>query len=129
MSMRTKSITAAAIAGGMLVGSGILAAPANAEINRSAQGTCKSGAIWDLDVERDDGMLEIDFDVDRARPGETFRVAVKVNRARVWRANLRADRDGDVWFTRMVRDRQGPDRVTVRMVSSRGDVCRGTVRI
>lgn len=26
----------------------------------------QSGAIWDLDVERDDGLLEIDFDVDLA---------------------------------------------------------------
>ena len=129
MSRRTKSIAAATVATGMLIGSGMLAAPANAEINRSAQGTCKSGAIWDLDVERDDGMLEIDFDVDRARPAENFRVVVKVNRKRVWRANLRTDRDGDVWFTRMVRDRRGPDRVTVRMVSPRGDVCRARVRI
>ena len=129
MSKRVKSLTAVGVAIGMLVGSGMLAAPANAEIERSKQGTCRSGAVWDLDVERDDGMLEIDFDVDRARPVENFRVVVKVNRKRVWRANLRTDRDGDVWFTRMVRDRRGPDRVTVRMVSSRGDVCRARVRI
>jgi len=129
MSRRMKSLAAATVATGMLIGSGMLAAPANAEINRSAQGTCKSGAIWDLDVERDDGMLEIDFDVDRARPVENYRVVVKVNRKRVWRASLRTDRDGDVWFTRMVRDRRGPDRVSVRMVSPRGDVCRAAVRI
>ena len=129
MSKRARVLTAAGVAAGMIIGSGLIAAPANAEINRSAQGTCTSGAVWDLDVERDDGMLEIDFDVDRARPSENFRVVVKVNRQRVWRTNLRTDRDGDVWFTRMVRDRRGPDRVTVRMVSPRGDVCRGSVRI
>lgn len=66
MSIRTKSVLAASVAGGMLIGSTMMAAPANAEIERSAQGTCKSGAIWDLDVERDDGLLEIDFDVDLA---------------------------------------------------------------
>lgn len=129
MSKRVKGLIAGGVAAGMMIGSGIIAAPANAEINRSAQGTCTSGAIWDLDVERDDGMLEIDWDVDRARPVERFRVVVKVNNQRVWRANVRTDRDGDVWFTRMVRDRQGPDTVSVRMVSPRGDVCRGSVRI
>ena len=129
MSSRNKRLAATGIATGLLIGSGILAAPANAEIERSTQGMCRSGAVWDLDVERDDGMLEIDFDVDRARPVEIYRVVVKVNSKRVWRANMRTDRDGDVWFTRMVRDRQGPDRVTVRMVSSRGDVCRGSIRI
>lgn len=129
MAKRMKGFTALGVATGLLIGSGMLAAPANAEIERSKQGMCRSGAVWDLDVERDDGMLEIDFDVDRARPLENFRVVVTVNRKRVWRANLRTDRDGDVWFTRMVRDRRGPDRVTVRMVSSRGDVCRGSIRI
>lgn len=129
MSRRTKSIAAATVATGMLIGSGMLAAPAHAEISKSDRGTCRSGALYDLDVERDDGLLEIDFDVDRARPGERFRVVVKVNDKRVWRANVRTDRDGDVWFTRMVRDRQGPDRVSVRMVSPRGDVCRASVRI
>lgn len=129
MSRRMKSLAAATVATGMLIGSGMLAAPANAEIERSEQGMCRSGAVWDLDVERDDGMLEIDFDVNLARPMENYRVVVKVNRKRVWRANLRTDRDGDVWFTRMVRDRRGPDRVTVRMVSSRGDVCRARLRI
>ena len=129
MSLRTRSVLAASVAGGMLIGSTMMAAPANAEIERSAQGTCKSGAIWDLDVERDDGLLEIDFDVDRARPGEVYRATVKVNKKRVWRANLRTDSDGDVWFTRMVRDRKGPDRITVRLVSNKGDVCRAKVRV
>ena len=129
--MRTavKGTAAMGVAAGMLIGSGILAAPAQAGIERTAQGTCRSGAIWDLDVERDDGMLEIDFDVDRARPGEVYRVTVKVNNQRVWRTTKRTDSDGDVWFTRMVRDRQGPDRVQVRLKSPSGDVCRGTVRI
>lgn len=43
MSIRTKSVLAASVAGGMLIGSTMMAAPANAEIERSAQGTCNPG--------------------------------------------------------------------------------------
>ena len=129
MSIRAKAVAATTVAGGMLIGSTMIAAPAHADISRSDEGMCRSGALYDLEVERDDGMLEIDFDVDRARPGEVYRATVKVNKKRVWRANLRTDSDGDVWFTRMVRDRKGPDRITVRLVSNNGDVCRAKVRV
>jgi hypothetical protein len=129
MNRRTKKMTAIGATAGLIIGSGILAAPASAEIERSDRGTCRSGAIWDLDVERDDGRLEVDFDVDRARPGDTYRVTVKVNNRTVMTRTLRADRDGDFWFNRSFRDSRGPDTVSVRAVSPRGDVCRGSVRI
>lgn len=112
--------TAIAIPAAMLV-----ASPAQAGIDRS--GRC-AGAEFELSVDRENGGFEVDADIDDARAGSKWRIALRHEGKVFTRVVRTADREGDISVERFRRNTAGADtfRLTVTQLST-GKVC--TTRI
>jgi hypothetical protein len=95
----------------------------DAEVRAAA--SCGHGASAKLKVKRDDGALEVEFELEHSRtPGARWRL-VLVHEHRVsWRGSAHArGRNAGFEVSRRVRDFAGPDRVTVRATDPRGLSC------
>src|SRR4051812_15759191 len=90
-----------------------------------AAASCGHGAAAKLKVKRDDGALEVEFELEHSRmPGARWRL-VLVHEGRVeWRGSARA-RGSRAGFEvkRHVRDLPGADRLRVRATDPRGLSC------
>ncbi len=129
-----KTIVATIAAGAALATAGVLAAPAAAaarpaEIERETMGTCSAGARWDLNLEREYGVIDIDVEIDAATRGERWTVSIAKNGTRVLRVAQTADADGEIDVSHIVRDRAGRDRISFTATSASGQSCRGSLRI
>ena len=94
----------------------LIATPAGA-VEKS--GSC-AGAKFELDVEKDDGVFEVEADVDYARPGSQWRVVLRHD-GRVFYNQVRtADREGEVSVDRDRPNTAGDDRfrLNVRKVGT-----------
>ena len=82
-------------------------------------GTC-SGAKFELDVEKDDGVFEVEADIDYAQPGSQWRVVLKHDGRTFYNQVRTADREGDVSVDRDRRNTAGEDRfrLNVRKVGT-----------
>lgn len=87
-------------------------------------GTCGKGATSKLKLKQDDGGIEVEFEVDHNRSGETWKVVVVQEGHVVWsgRARTRAP-SGSLTVRRQIGDLSGADRVTARAVGPRGISC------
>lgn len=94
-----------------------------------AAGSCSGRADWKLKAKPDDGRLEVEFEIDSNRAGQTWRWKLTDNGVKVasGRATT-AGRSGSFSIERKIADRSGRD--TIRLGAVRGDqVCRGSLRI
>lgn len=94
-------------------------------------GRCSAGSVWDLYVGREDGRrLEVDFEVDSQRRGETWRVRLKNDGQVFFRGTRTTNRVGEFDVERYTRDGRGTDKIVARAKSlSTGEVCRAVVRL
>jgi hypothetical protein len=127
--------TAAATGLAMLSATVAVAGPAAAHSHGGStavrnSGTCINGpGIWNLKAKPDNGLIEIEFQVDTNKVGQLWHVRVTDNR------NLVLDRDirttapsGSFTVHPTTTDRVGTD--TIRAHAFRGDrVCGGLVRL
>ena len=107
----------------------IAAGAALATASVLAMGTCSAGARWDLNLEREFGVIDIDFEIDAATPGEKWTVSITRNGSKVLKVSQVADAEGEIDVNHMVRDRAGSDRISVTATSASGQSCRGSLRI
>jgi len=101
----------------------------DAEVRAAA--SCGHGASAQLRVKRDDGALEVRFELEHSRtPGARWRL-VLVHEGRVdWRGSARARGSrGGFELERRVRDYAGADRVRVRATDPRGLSCSASVTL
>jgi hypothetical protein len=114
-------------AGGLLLAT---APAALADDEKEKDGDCSMKSDWELELEKDDGKIEIEFDVDTPRSGQTWRVRVLHNGDLSYKGKRVTDDDGEYEVDRKVRDRAGKDRIVVRGVNAKtGEVCRGALSI
>ena len=111
----------------------VVAAPALAggdkEVTRN--GSCSGTTDWKLELDRDDGRIETEFEVDQNRNGERWRVTLKRDGNRFFRGvkTTRAP-SGSFEVNRRPLNHLGPDRITARAVNlGSGEVCRGAATI
>lgn len=130
-----KTIIGATTAGAILATFGLFTAstasalPQPAQIEREKMGTCSSGARWNLDLEKEYRVIDINFEIDAATPGERWTIVVERNGSRVLRVSQVADFEGEVDVDHLVRDRAGTDRISVSATSASGQTCRGSLSI
>ena len=124
-----RTMTTALIALAMLVP----AAPAaqagddDGEIIRT--GSCSGSADWKLKAKRDDGRLEVEWEVDSNRSGQTWRVRIFDNGDRV-AATRRTTQppSGSFEVERHIANRAGSDHIVARSRHlASGQVCRGSL--
>jgi len=132
--MRKKMIGGSAIAASVaLIAAGtVLAAPASAapmDVERESSGTCSAGARWDFNLEREFGVVDIDFEIDGATAGQRWTVRFDKNDKRILKRSVTADNEGELDVSHLVRDSSGTDKFSVRATSASGQVCRASLRI
>ena len=97
------------------------------EIQRT--GSCSGSADWKLDVKRDDGALEVEWEVDSNQVGQVWRVRIYDNGDRVAatrRTTLAPSGSFDVG--RRIANQAGDDRIVARArYLATGQVCRGVI--
>jgi hypothetical protein len=111
----------------------LASAPATAS-GKSARvthtGSCGASADWTLKVKGDDGLLEVEGEVDSNHAGQTWQWKIRHdgNTVRHGKATT-AGRSGSFSITRRIDDAAGADHVTFRAVRpATGEVCVGRVR-
>ncbi|WP_205697683.1 hypothetical protein [Conexibacter sp. SYSU D00693] len=101
---------------------------ARTEVRRA--GSCGRGATSKLKLKHDDGRIEAEFEVDRNRAGERWRVTLSRGGRVLVRGTARtAGRSGSFSFERRISDLDGADRVTARAVGPDGLTCTATVTL
>ena len=95
------------------------------EVSRS--GSCATG-VWKLKAKPDDGRLEVEFEIDTNRRGQTWQVRVSDNGTRVFSGQrTTGGRSGSFSAEFKTANRAGTD--VIRARATRGDTtCVGVVR-
>ena len=95
-----------------------------------AKGTCGSGATSKLKLKNDDGRIEAEFEVDRNKVGETWRVTLsRDGKVLVRTRKTTKGRSGSFSLERRIADLPGADTVTARGVGPTGLTCTATVTL
>lgn len=94
-------------------------------------GSCSGSSRWELDLDREHGRIEVDFEVKQGVVGDRWRVKL-VHDGDVFFRDLRTSHgdDGSFDVERRTNDAAGTDRFVGKAVNkSTGEVCRGTAAI
>lgn len=126
-----------ALAATALTGTALLAAPAAAGaapmptgVERERLGWCSSSSIWDLNLEKEHGLIDIDLDLETRTAGQAWKVQITHEGRVVFNKVRSTDRDGELEISRIVKNTRGKDKVTFRATNrSTGEVCRASLTI
>lgn len=93
-------------------------------------GRCGAGATAKLKLERDDGALEVELEVDQNRNGVAWRVAIVHERRVAWKGTRRTrPPSGSFTVERILTDLPGADTVTARAIGPNGLTCRAAATL
>lgn len=116
-----KKILVAGVAVAAAAGSTVLVtAPAHADTERT--GTC-AGATYELNVDRERGGFEVDADLDNAKPGSSWRVAIRHDGKVVTSKVRTADREGEIDVDTWRRNTAGSDTFRLTVTPAGGSGC------
>lgn len=104
----------------------LVAGPASADVDRT--GTC-AGATYELSVDRERGGWEVDADLDNARPGSSWRVALRHDGQVVTSKVHTADAEGEIDVDAWRRDTAGSDSFVLKVKLVGGTSCSTKVTV
>jgi len=123
-----------AIAGLMVAGLFSAAAPAamakgGADVVR--QGTCTGNSTAKIKLSKDDGRIEVEFEVDQNKVGDTWRVKLSHNGDRFFSGTRTTQApSGSFELRKLTNDAAGTDTIRARARNlSTGEVCTATASI
>jgi hypothetical protein len=127
--MRTRAIAIAALAALATASPAVAKGGGDRPEVRKA-GSCGPGATSKLKLKADDGRIEAEFEVDRNRGGERWKVTFARAGAVLVRTHARtAGRSGSFSVERRLSDLDGADRITARGVGPSGLTCTATATL
>jgi hypothetical protein len=92
--------------------------------------TCSGGVSARLKVRQRDGGIDVEFELEHARRGSTWRMVVVQEGLVVARRTMHASRDsGAFQYERSLRDFAGADRISVRAEGRGGIGCRAAATL
>lgn len=108
---RTRKSLAALTASALLAGPAVLltAGPASADVEKGREFRF-AGAEIDWSVEKERNRFEVDVDIDDARPGDKWKLVLRRDGKVVHSKTYTVDREGEVEFTKRVKNSKGKDR-------------------
>jgi hypothetical protein len=133
MRLRTSALLLPALVlPALLVASLAAAGPAAARSGDGvvrASGNCSGSADWKLKAKHDDGRIEVEFEIDSNRAGQTWHWRLSDDGSTVASGTrTTAGRSGSFSVERHIANRAGTDKV--HLVATRGgQTCSGSVRI
>jgi hypothetical protein len=94
-------------------------------------GRCSSGASWKLKAKHDDGLIEVEFEVDQNISGRRWNVVLTRDGVVVFRgARITRPPSGSFEINRRIRNPAGSDRIVASARAARGgQLCRGALTI
>jgi len=98
----------------------LVAAPANADVEK--RGTC-AGASFELNVDRERGGFEVDADIDNARVGSSWTVAIRHDGKLATSRVLTADNEGELDLDTFRRNTAGKDVFKLTVTPAGGASC------
>jgi 2-methylaconitate cis-trans-isomerase PrpF len=111
----------------LIVGAALVAIPATSAKDGDVlvRGTCTSASSSKLELSPEDGIIEVEFEVDQNRNGVRWTIVLR-RPARVLFQGTRITRgpSGSFELRRVVSDTAGGDRIIARATSPAGEVCR-----
>jgi hypothetical protein len=120
-----RALLAGVVMSGLLLAT---TAPVSAEVDKVRTGHCSGAATWRLEVDRDEGRLDVELDILTTHAGKTWRVRMSQNGDRFYSSLRTTDHDGDIEVDRDRPDRAGTDTFAFRATQlSNGQVCRGSI--
>jgi hypothetical protein len=114
-----------------LIGGALLALPAGVAAKQGdviRTGNCSNNSDWKLKLSPENGQIEVEFEVDTPRIGQTWNVTLKKNGTAFFQG-MRTTKAPSGSFTvrRVVSNPAGTDDFVGRAVNqTTGEVCRGT---
>ena len=122
--MRT-ALTIAALTAALVVNGAPLAQAKDGDGRVIRTGSCSGSADWKLKAKHDDGRIELEYEVDSNRAGQTWRVRVRDNGVRVIATRATTGgRSGSFDIERKVANRAGSDNFVARARDlSSGQLC------
>lgn len=128
---RTSTVArATALISSALMATALVAAPMGVAAKDGdviRRGSCSARSDWKLKLSPENGRIEVEFEVDQNRNGQTWSVRMKRGNRVFWRGQ-RTTRppSGSFEARRLTRNRAGADRIVVRARNPRsGEICRG----
>lgn len=118
-----------AVAGLMALPIAAQAAPALAnDGDVIRRGSCSGASDWKLKLSPENGRIEVEFEVDQNRSGDTWSVTMRDNGVLFFRGQRTTQPPSGSFEVRDVtNNRAGADHVVARATNQRtGEVCRGT---
>lgn len=111
----------------------LLAAP-SATLAKSgavqAAGTCTGAATTKIKASPENGRLQVEFEVDQARAGQTWHVVLRHNGTAFWSGNKTANAGGGFTVSKLTNNAAGTDVLRGRAVNrTTGQVCTAHVSI
>lgn len=94
-------------------------------------GSCTGATDWKLKLSKDDGRIEVEFEVDQNRNGRTWDVQLKQEGTRFWKGRRTTKApSGSFEVRKLATDKAGVHTFVGRAVNpATGEVCRGSARI
>ena len=126
---RMASLLATSLALGALV---LAAAPATAGGAGAAEreGNCTSSAEWRLEVEREDGGLQVDLRIRQDdQAGRMYDIRIRQNGNKFFDANRTTNADGEIRLRRQRPNTAGSDTFSFKALGPGTIVCHGSVTI
>ena len=121
------TVTAAAFSGVSLLSPAADASGGGARVIKT--GSCSGSADWTLKAKHDDGRLELEFEVDSNRTGQSWAVRISDTGHGVFSGRRTTHgRSGSFSLELRRADRAGIDTIRARAAHA-GQTCAGTVRI
>jgi len=93
-------------------------------------GSCDHGVTSKLKLKNDDGVIEVEFEVDQNRVGRTWNVKLKRDGSVFWRGQRTTQApSGSFSVQRRLANGPGSDHVVGKAISPSGQVCRASLTI
>jgi hypothetical protein len=124
--MRVRAMVAAVALGTLLIGGSALPSLAkDGDVIR--RGACSGASDWKLKLSEEDGRIEVEYEVDQNRVGDTWRVRIRHDGDLVFAGRRTTKAPSGSFEVRILqRDRAGDDVFRARAVNLRtGEVCGG----
>ena len=122
---RRAALITTLLAGAVLVAAPMGAAAKDTDIIRT--GSCSASTDWKLKLSPENGRVEVEFEIDQNRNGQTWNVKLKKNGSSFWSGQRTTRAPSGSFETRRVVSGGNGDRFTGVATNPRtGETCRGT---
>jgi hypothetical protein len=123
---RAMGLLALALVGGAMVAVPATAAAKDGDVIRT--GACTNRSDWKLKLSPEDGRIEVEFEVDTPKVGQTWNVRIKKNGNVIWQGTrTTTSPSGSFEVRKVTGNPAGSDFFVGRAKNPKtGEICRGT---